>query len=72
MAIAYKQTSPNDEPFLSVDKKQVRTKNISAKVIEEKHFSIGSEDEAVKRFKEHLADTIEDLDSTSIILLIMR
>tara|TARA_B100000900_G_scaffold387295_1_gene378395 strand:- start:82 stop:654 length:573 start_codon:yes stop_codon:yes gene_type:complete len=58
VALAYKQVTPNDDPFISVDIKQVRTKNISGKLIEEKFFSIGSEEDALNFFKQNLSETI--------------
>ena len=59
-ALAYKQVTPNDDPFLSVNIRQVRKGDIKAKMIKEKHFSIGSEEEAVEYFKKHLSDTIKE------------
>ena len=57
-ALAYKQVTPNDDPFLSVDIRQVRKGDIEAKMIGEKYFSIDSEEEAVEYFKIHLSDAI--------------
>ena len=31
IALAYKQVTPNDDPFISVDKKQVRTRKYFGK-----------------------------------------
>ena len=58
-SLAYKQVTPNDDPFISVDIKQIRTKNIAGKMIEEKYFSIGSEEDALNYFKKHLSNTIK-------------
>ena len=59
-ALAYKQVTPNDDPFLSVDIRQIRKGDIKGKMIKEKYFSIGSEEEAVEYFKKHLSDTIKE------------
>ena len=57
-AIAYKQITPSENPFISVNIRQVRKGNIESKMIEEKFYPIECEEEAVEHFKKNLSDTI--------------